>query len=351
MILRSGYSTGACAAAAAKGAATLLCGGTPPARVIITLPMGEHVEFVIVRCEATRSGALAAVRKDAGDDPDVTHQSMIVSEVKFIAGDQVSYAAGEGVGTVTKPGLMIPPGEPAINPIPRRMIRDAVREVTPRGLRVTVSIPGGRELAERTFNPRLGIVGGLSVLGTTGIVKPFSAPALTASLKCSLDVAAACGVTEPVLVPGNIGERAALRNLVLDAGQVIQVSNHWGFMLDEADKEPRFRQLLVLGHPGKLAKVVDGEWDTHSSNSPSAIAPVMRIGRAALGRDLPESITVEGIFSLLDAPDVRLLGDALAAEVHKAIRARIGANRKFSVMLVNVAGDVLGDFGDLSTWK
>ena len=260
------------------------------------------------------------------------------------------FAAGEGVGTVTKPGLSLPPGEPAINPAPRRMIHQAVREITARGVNVTVSIPGGRELAARTFNPRLGIEGGLSIIGTTGIVKPFSTPAFTASLACALDVAAACGVRNPVLVPGNIGERAALKNLRLSPDQIVQVSNHWGFMLDEAAKKP-FEKILVLGHPGKLAKLVDGEWDTHSSHSANAVGIVARLAEKYLGEPVRESTTVEGIFNALPLEKSARVGNALSAAIRAAIVARIGFEKGLAVALINLTGDILGADGDLSSWK
>ena len=351
MILRTGFTTGTCAAAAAKAAAILLCEGISPESVEIALPEGQRIVFSVVRCERSADGARATVCKDAGDDPDVTHQALINVEVVFIDGNEVKFASGEGVGTVTKPGLSIAPGEPAINPAPRRMIGEAVREVTGRGLMVPVSIPGGRELAARTFNPRLGIEGGLSIIGTTGIVKPFSAPALTASLQCALDVAAASGVLAPVLVPGNIGERAAQKNFRLERGQTVQVSNHWGFMLDQVAKEPRFEQLLVCGHPGKLAKMVDGEWDTHSSNSASATGIVARIAEKEFGRSLPECATVEGIFEACEAADSQRLGNVLAATVRDAIATRISMGKPLSVVLINMAGEVLGAEGDLSSWK
>lgn len=351
MNLRAGFTTGACAAAAAKAAATWLCEGVAPESVEIGLPEGRRVRFCVVRGSLTPGGAQAAVCKDAGDDPDVTHQALIVADVEFSDGDEVGFAAGEGVGTVTKPGLSVAPGEPAINPVPRRMIRQAVREVTPRGLRVTVSIPGGRELAARTFNPRLGIEGGLSIIGTTGIVKPFSAPALKASLQCALDVAAACGVRNPVLVPGNIGERAANRNFRLSPGQAVQVSNHWGFMLDQAAAESRFEALLVLGHPGKLAKLIAGDWDTHSSNSASATAIVARLGEEIFGGPLPESATVEGIFAACGSSRSERLGNILAAGIRDAAVARIGAEKPLSVVLINMPGDILGFDGDLTIWK
>ena len=350
MILRTGYTTGACAAAASKAATMLLCGGAAPEAVEIGLPDGSRVRFPVVSCRFEGTMAVASVCKDAGDDPDVTHQATMSAAVAFVEGNEVRFAAGEGVGTVTKPGLSIPPGEPAINPAPREMIRQAIREVTARGVRVTVSIPGGRELAARTFNPRLGIEGGLSIIGTTGIVKPFSAPALTASLACALDVAAACGICAPVLVPGNIGERAALKNFCVSSGQMIQVSNHWGFMLDQASQRG-FEGLLVLGHPGKLAKLVAGEWDTHSSNSASAVGIVARCAGETLGEPVGESATVEGIFEALHPEQSARVGHALAAAIRGAITARIGLEKALAVALINIAGKLLGTSGDLSPWK
>jgi len=350
MILRTGYTTGACAAAAAKAAAALLCGGPAPEAVEISLPDASRVRFPVVSCRCDGETAEASVCKDAGDDPDVTHQATVQAAVSFAEGDDVYFAAGEGVGTVTKPGLSVAPGEPAINPAPRRLIRQAVREVTPRGVTVTISIPGGRELAARTFNPRLGIEGGLSIIGTTGIVKPFSAPALTASLKCALDVAAACGVRAPVLVPGNIGERAAQKNLRVSSDRIIQVSNHWGFMLDQASRMA-FEQILVLGHPGKLAKLAGGEWDTHSSHSASAVGIVARIAEEALRAPVQESATVEGIFAGLNPEHSARVGNALAAAIRAAILARIGSEKSLAVAVINMPGEILGTDGDLSPWK
>jgi cobalt-precorrin-5B (C1)-methyltransferase len=347
---RSGYSSGACAAAAAKAAVILLCGAPPPETVEIALPDGSLVVFPVVSCHWEGAMAQAAIRKDAGDDPDVTHGAYIVAKVKFHDSHEVEFAAGEGVGTVTKPGLSVAPGGPAINPVPRRMIAEAVRAITPHGVRVTISIPGGRELAARTFNPRLGIVDGLSVLGTTGRVRPFSTPALQAALQCALAVAAAGGVTAPVLVPGNIGERAARQHLRVTAEQVIQVSNHWGFMLDQAARSA-FVRLLALGHPGKLAKLVDGDWDTHSSHSGPAVPAVARVAATVLDAPLPQSPTVEGMFSGLAVPQRALLANALAAAIRRAILGRIGPQKTAAVVLINMSGEFLGSDGDLKPWQ
>ena len=167
--LRTGYTTGACAAAAAKAAATFLCQATAPAEVEIGLPDGTRVRFPVLHCRNGNAGCEAAVRKDAGDDPDVTDKACVIATVAFVEGNEILFAAGEGVGTVTKPGLSIPPGEPAINPAPRQMIRNSIREVTHRAVKVTLSVPGGCELAARTFNPRLGVVGGARHAGIVGL--------------------------------------------------------------------------------------------------------------------------------------------------------------------------------------
>jgi cobalt-precorrin-5B (C1)-methyltransferase len=325
-----------------------LCGAAAPDVVEIALPDGSLVVFPVVSCQSDGSTAQASVRKDAGDDPDITHRAYIVANVTFNDSHEVEFTAGEGVGTVTKLGLSVAPGEPAINPVPRRMITEAVRDITQKGVQVTISIPGGRELAAHTFNPRLGIVDGLSVLGTTGRVRPFSIPALQEALRCALSVAAASGITAPVLVPGNIGERAARKNLCVSAEQVVQVSNHWGFMLDEVARGPSVR-LLALGHPGKLAKLMDGDWDTHSSNSGSAVPIVARVA-ASLDLPIPESPTVEGIFSGMAVPQRALLANTLAAGIRHAIVDRIG-QKPAAVVLINMAGEILGSDGDLTPWR
>ncbi len=346
--LRSGFSTGACAAAAAKAAAVLLCTGEALEEVSILLPNGALARFPVASSFSTTDSASASIRKDAGDDPDITNGLLVSATLAFddceTNGDKLLFFAGEGVGTVTKPGLSVPPGEPAINPVPRQMIRAAIREITPLPLRVTLSIPGGEALAKKTFNPRLGIVGGLSILGTTGIVRPFSLPALRASLVCALDVAVAAGVTHLTLVPGNIGERAARRHFVTTEEEVVQVSNFWGFMLEETAKRP-FTALRIVGHPGKLAKLIDGEWDTHSSSSDSAVATVLRIA------DLPPDTghaTVEGIFSSLPEEQSQRIGNLLAKTIRSAIQKKIPSSWPLSVLLVNMRGDALGVFPEPS---
>ncbi|MHB8770966.1 MAG: cobalt-precorrin-5B (C(1))-methyltransferase CbiD [Syntrophales bacterium] len=347
--LRSGYTTGSCAAAAAKAALLLLAEDRALTGVEIPLPDGTRAALPVAYCRRLDGGAEAAVVKDAGDDPDVTNRALVRATVAWTAGDTVEFAAGEGVGTVTKPGLAVPPGEPAINPAPRRMIAQAVREVTGRGVRVTIAIPGGATLAKKTFNPRLGIVGGLSVLGTTGIVRPFSCSAIRESLRCSLAVAAAAGVRLPVFVPGHIGERAARARFAVTDVQVVEVGNEWGFALDEALGHP-FTGLLILGHPGKLAKLAAGDWDTHSSRSGSALPVVAPMLAEILGRPAPPATTVEGLLAGLAAGEKQRLGDALAKAVRSAVSDRIEGRLGTAVVLIDLGGHTIGEAGDTTPW-
>jgi cobalt-precorrin-5B (C1)-methyltransferase len=351
MNLRRGITTGTCAAAAAKAAASVLVGGNPPPEVELRLPSGATIRVPVLYAEreANPAAATAAVRKDAGDDPDVTHGLEVRVRLSWDDEANATFVAGEGVGTVTKPGLQVPPGQPAINPVPRQMILAAVREITARGVRVEISLPGGREIAAKTFNPRLGIEGGLSVLGTTGVVRPYCTRALQDALKCTLDVAAACGVTAPVLVPGNIGARAARRHFSLREEQVIEAGNEWGFVLDLLSQHA-FRAVMLLGHPGKLAKLAAGQWDTHSARSGSVAHDLSQIGPEFLGYPLPDSTTAEGVFAALPRSEQTTLAVELARRVRAAAAGRIGQRLPVAVFLVNMAGDCLGSDGDLAPW-
>lgn len=348
--LRSGYSTGACAAAAAKAAAEVLLGGAASPVVEVPFPDGTRVALPTLYARRRGEDAEAAVRKDAGDDVDATHGAVVAVSLSWAKDGDVTFVAGEGVGTVTKPGLSIPPGEPAVNPVPRGMIRAAIREVTERPVRVVLSIPGGKALAEKTFNPRLGVVGGLSILGTTGRVRPFSLPALRVALKCALDVAAGCGILLPVLTPGHIGEKAARRHFRLSDEQVVEVCNEWAFVLDRIG-DYRFERLLVLGHPGKLAKLAMGHWDTHSARSPGAVSFVAALAETLLGRALPPCPTVEGVLGALPTPNREQVAAKLAGRVREAVAGRMGNGRDAAVVLVDMRGDILGFAGELAPWR
>lgn len=259
--LRTGFTTGTCAAAAAKASAKYLLGEIVH-MCEIRLPNGG---YAVLPVEHLGNGTFS-VKKDAGDDPDVTHGLCICAEVALTnAPDgRVEFIAGEGVGHVTLPGLKIPPGEPAINPVPRSMIRDAVQSVLgDAGVRVTISIPGGDVVARKTFNPRLGIVGGLSILGTTGIVKPMSEDAIKDSLTAELGVKAASGRKALVYAFGETGEQQLRQACGLPADACIQVSNYVGFMIEQA-VNAGIEKILVGGHAGKMIKLAAGIMQTHS---------------------------------------------------------------------------------------
>ncbi|WP_277058613.1 cobalt-precorrin-5B (C(1))-methyltransferase CbiD [Trichlorobacter lovleyi] len=348
--LQGGYTTGCCAAAAAKAAALVLSGHAAPPAVALTLPDGDQITLPVAAIQLTDDCCTASIRKDAGDDPDVTHGSLVMVSLSRCDGTGIQFRAGEGVGTVTLPGLAIPPGEPAINPGPRLMIEQAIREVTSAGLTVTVSIPGGRELAQKTFNPRLGIIDGLSILGSTGRVRPFSHDAVRESIRCSLAIATASGITEPVFVPGHIGARAAERHLCLAKHQLVEVGNEWGYMLQHAVAAP-LERLLLLGHPGKLAKLRQGQWDTHSSRSESALPGVAQLCSKLFGQFPPATPTVEGLFLALDAPDRSLLAAALAGGIAEKVIQTFKPPFPVAVVLTDNNGAWLGSSGEIAPWQ
>ncbi|MEN8258940.1 MAG: cobalt-precorrin-5B (C(1))-methyltransferase [Thermodesulfobacteriota bacterium] len=243
--LRSGYTTGACAAAAAKAAAKALFSGGCPDQVEIPFPDGSRVRFKVARCEIRHEEAEAAIIKDAGDDPDVTNGAEIVAVVGSMCGcgsEPVEIRAGKGVGKITKPGLALEVGQDAINPVPRKMIKEAVEEVL--GLQkkrqdviVFISVPNGEELAKKTLNKRLGIIGGLSILGTTGIVRPVSADAWTATIAASMSVARKAGLNEIVISTGRTSEAAVQKKLSLPEEAYAMMGDYLEFSLHEAAKQ------------------------------------------------------------------------------------------------------------------
>lgn len=266
--LREGYTTGSCAAAAAKAAAIFLCQQRMVSVVDLVLPDGRVITIPIAEVKLEGNKTYSCVIKDAGDDPDITHGALICAEVEKAATNEIVIRGGAGVGIVTKPGLQISPGQPAINPVPQRMITQSVREVIgpENGAIITISVPEGERLALKTFNPRLGIIGGISIIGTTGMVRPMSDKGLKDALICSLDIARASGWETIVLVPGNHGEQAVRQWFDFHPEQVVQTSNFIGFMLEQAVNRG-FSRIILAGHPGKLAKLLRGDFDTHSRNS------------------------------------------------------------------------------------
>jgi len=275
-VLRKGYTTGTCAAAGAKAAAHALLGGGRLASVEVTLPSGSPLPVPVSSVSVSGGSATAVIIKDAGDDPDVTNGAEFVAEVR-LAGQNalkpsVRIRGGEGVGVVTRPGLKVAPGRPAINPVPLKMIRTAVLEAAraagSRGaFTVTISVPKGRALAERTMNPRLGIVGGISILGTSGIVEPMSLKAYTHSISLGVDVALASGLAEVVFSTGRSSEKAVERELGLPEVAFVLTGDHMGYALRDAAGRKELERVTVAGQFGKFTKLASGHFETHCSEA------------------------------------------------------------------------------------
>ena len=266
--LRLGYTTGSCAAAAAKAAAYMLLTGRRMEQVELATPKGIRLTLPVeeIRTEADRVSC--AVRKDGGDDPDVTTGSMIFAEVSRRDGTDIVIDGGRGVGRVTKPGLDQPVGAAAINSVPRQMIRESMDEVRrlaedPGGLSAVISVPGGEALAKKTFNPRLGIVGGISIIGTTGIVEPMSEGAIVETIRVELRQRRESGAEYVLLTPGNYGSDFIRDGLGLDPAIGVQTSNFIGDAIDLC-RELGFRGALLAGHVGKLVQIAGGMLNTHS---------------------------------------------------------------------------------------
>ena len=270
--LRRGWTTGACATAATKAALIGLITGEFPDPVAIVLPKGEAPHFPLCYEAINDGGAFAGIVKDAGDDPDVTHGATIISNVVPLPpGSGIVFCAGDGVGTVTKAGLPIPPGEAAINPVPRQMIRDVIGEICaehqlPPDIRVTITIPGGQELALKTWNPRLGIVGGLSVLGTTGVVHPFSCSSWIHSIHRGIDVARAENTPHVIAATGSTSEAAARALYDIPDSAVLDMGDFAGGVLKYLRDHPLPR-LTIAGGFAKMVKLAQGALDLHSSRS------------------------------------------------------------------------------------
>jgi len=270
--LRRGWTTGACATAATKAAFAALLTGRFPDPVEIALPKGERPSFALARAELGPDVAMAGIVKDAGDDPDVTHRALILAEVRFgRAGTGILFRAGEGVGTVTKAGLPLAVGEPAINPMPRRMMSEVVQELArvhgrPADVEITIAVPGGAEMAKQTWNGRLGIVGGLSILGTTGIVHPYSCSAWIASIHRGIDVARANGLEHVAACTGSTSEAGIRRLYELPDIAIIDMGDFAGGMLKYLRRHPLPR-VTIAGGFAKIAKLAAGEGDLHSGRS------------------------------------------------------------------------------------
>lgn len=337
-LLRLGYTTGSCAAAAARAAARLLLTGEEPALVRLETPSGVTLELPVEDLSLGEDWASCGVRKDAGDDPDVTDGLLIRAEVRKEPGEgplAAALAAGEGIGVVTLPGLDQPVGAPAINRVPREMILSGLREEGKRAgftgrLTAIISAPGGEEIAKRTFNPRLGILGGISILGTSGLVEPMSEAALTASIRAELSVLAASGEGRVLLTPGNYGKEFFGR--MIPPRLTVKCSNFLGEALDAA-VSLGFGEILLAGHLGKLVKLAGGMLNTHSKYGDCRME-ILAAHAAAAG--LPPGRTEELLACVACDDALRILQEEnLCAPTLERLAERIGRH------LAAKAGDTL----------
>lgn len=345
--LRTGITTGTCAAAAAQ-AAVLAGLGRPPAAVAVVLPDGRSLPVAVAAAVATAAGGEASVIKDAGDDPDITDGATITAAVELTPEPDIVIRAGPGVGTVTKPGLAMAVGQPAVNPVPRRMIEQAVRGALPagQGAVVTISIPGGEKLAGRTLNPALGITGGLSIIGTTGIVEPMSEEAFKNSLTPQIKVVKALGYDAIVFVPGRIGQDSAVGRYGLPADRVVQTSNFIGHMLESA-ASLGMRRVLLFGHLGKIVKVAAGVFHTHNR---MADARLETIAAYAAAEGAPAGAVREILACATTEAAMTVIARYALERVYRVLTERASARAErycfgdleVGTVIVTLAGDILG---------
>jgi cobalt-precorrin-5B (C1)-methyltransferase len=336
--LRRGWTTGACATAAVKAAFTALRRGQFPDPVSIMLPKGETPAFALALEERGYGWARAGIVKDAGDDPDVTHGCLVIATVRE-GGSGVRFKAGKGVGTVTRAGLPVAVGEPAINPVPRQMMQQVIAELGGQNVEIEISIPDGAALALKTWNPRLGIAGGLSILGTTGVVHPFSCAAWIASIHRGVDVARAMGLGHVAGCTGSTSEDAVRAHYGLPIEAMLDMGDFAGGLLKYLRDHPVAR-VTIGGGFGKIVKLGQGALDLHSGRSQvdrdwlSALAPELPHERVLRANTAQEVLDMAGGLDLAD----RVAGAALVT-VRQVLR---GAKVEADVLVVSRGGEIVG---------
>ena len=348
--LRGGFTTGAAAAAGVKAALIYFTSGEIVDFVEITALDGTLLNIPINRVEKISDTVKVEVIKDSGDDPDITNGVSIFTTTK-ITGNEIIFRAGVGVGKITKRGLQLPIGEPAINPGPRQLIKNVAQEFNIAGLEVEISIPAGVELAKKTLNPILGVEGGLSIIGTTGVLRPMSEEAFKNSLVPQIDVAKAAGFETLIFVPGKIGETIA-KKIGFEAAAIIQTSNFIGFMLDAA-AERQIAKIILCGHIGKLIKVAAGIFHTHNRVADGRLETLAAYA-AAEGLPAVEvqkilvANTTEDATQIISANHLEIIYEKIAARASFRAERYVFGKMKVSTILVDYAGNILGtDFN----WK
>ena len=343
--LRGGYTMGACAAAGVKAALIFMTTGANVDGVEIIALDGTPLKIPIKNVEKISGGVRVEVIKFSGDDPDITNGASVFTTVRKIFGGEIIFKAGIGVGKITKAGLQLPVGEPAINPGPRRLIQNVAAEFEIGGLEVEISIPDGVELAKKTLNPILGVEGGLSIIGSTGVLRPMSEEAFKNSLVPQIDVAKAAGFDELIFVPGKIGETIA-KKLGFPDGAIIQTSNFIGFML-EAAAERDIKKIILCGHLGKLIKVAAGIFHTHNRVA-DARSETLAAYSAAEGlkssevQKILDANTTEDAAQIISANGLERVYKKIAARASRRAERYVFGKFKVNTILVDYAGNILG---------
>ncbi len=333
--LRRGWTTGACATAAVKAAYTALLTGTFPDPVTITLPKGEQPSFALVLENKGEGWASAGIVKDAGDDPDVTHGATIIATVRQ-RGVGVTFKAGEGVGVVTQPGLPIAVGEPAINPKPREMMMAVIAELGGGDVEIEISIPDGAAIAEKTWNPRLGIIGGLSILGTTGIVHPFSCAAWIASIHRGIDVARAMGLHHVAGCTGSTSEDAVRAHYNLPLEAMLDMGDFAGGLLKYLRVNPVPR-VTIGGGFGKMVKLAQGAMDLHSGRSQVDFKWLSERVPSAVRSDVLKANTAQQVLELSGSG----LAQTVATGALEHVQRMLQGTSKADVIVVDRSGTVI----------
>ncbi|OCR26523.1 cobalt-precorrin-6A synthase [Pseudomonas syringae] len=353
--LRSGLTTGSCATVTSLAAARLLLAGQASDAVHIVLPKGKQVQMRLEFCRLCADGAEAGTLKDAGDDPDVTHGALVYSKVRLLDIPTVSFIAGPGVGTVTRPGLVLKVGEPAINPVPRRMMIEHLQRLADElgysgGFEITVSVEGGEALALKTMNPRLGILGGLSILGTSGIVRPFSCAAYIASIHQGIDVAKTNGYLHIAACTGNASEDTMRRYYQMPDIALIEMGDFIGAVLKHLRKVP-VNKLSICGGFGKISKLAAGHMDLHSRHS-SIDLPQLARWAADAGADdalqqaIRECNTSQQALAISAALGIAL-GDVVCQHALAFARSVVPAQVQVEVFAIDRQGGIVGQAGVL----
>jgi len=348
--LKKGFTTGTCAQAAAQAASIMLSTKRLIKSVEVETPKGVKLRIKIMGQKIGRDFAQCGVIKDAGDDPDVTNGARIYARVQYTQGKGIYLRGAEGVGIVTKPGLAVRVGEYAINPTPREMI---IKEVAAhlsreRGVEAIISVLDGREIAKRTFNPQLGIVGGISIIGTTGIVEPKSTDAYKTSLSLQLDVLKAAGYKKAVFVLGYVGEKFCREALKLKPDSMVKIGDHVGFMFSECVKK-RIKKVLLIGHIGKLVKVANGQFDTNIKFGDQRIKTIMRYAKLCgaekeIIEEISRQLSAEATIAILTKHNLTLVFDMIAKDTVNMINEFVKNKLVFDCILLSLQGEVLSEY-------